>query len=53
MQLGDQRRLLQHDLRDERSRLEVSPTLELEEVALGADHVAGAEPMRSRPIIGS
>ena len=43
MQLGDHPRLLQHDLRDERTRLEVPPTLELEEITLGADHVACAE----------
>ena len=37
VQLGDERRLLEDDLRHERPRLQVAAPLELEEVPLGAD----------------
>jgi hypothetical protein len=32
--------MLEHDLRHERSRLQIAPSLELEEITLGADHGA-------------
>ena len=38
VQLGHLLRVLEHDLGDERARLQVAAPLELEEVALGADH---------------
>ena len=45
VQLGDQRRLLEHDLRHERARLQVAPPLELEQITLGADDGSLAEPI--------
>ena len=38
VQLRDELGMIEHDLGDERAGLEVAPPLELEEVALGADH---------------
>ena len=38
VQLGDELRLLEHDLGHERARLQIATTLELEQVPLGADH---------------
>ena len=37
VQLGHQLRVVEHDLGHERTRLQVSPPLEFEEVALRAD----------------
>ena len=40
VELVDDLRMLEHDLGDERARLQVAAALELEDVALGADHGA-------------
>jgi hypothetical protein len=43
MELRDDLRMLEHDLGHESARLQIAPPLELEDVALGADHGAGFE----------
>ena len=45
VELRDDVRLLEHDFWDERACLEISAPLELEEIALGADHRAFVEPL--------
>jgi hypothetical protein len=45
VQLGDQERLLEDDLRHEGARLQVPASLELEQVPLGADHRPGSQPI--------
>ena len=45
VRLGNDLRMLEHDLGHEGPGLQVAPALELEEVALGADHRAGFEPL--------
>ena len=45
MELGDQLRFVQHHLRDERPGLQVTPSLELEEVTLSTDHRPGVQPI--------
>ena len=44
VQLRDELGMLEHHLGDERARLQVTAALQLEEVALGADHGALLEP---------
>src|SRR5207249_218065 len=43
VELGDDLGMVEHDLRDERSRLDVAAPLELEEIALGADDRAALQ----------
>ena len=45
MELGDRLGVLEHDLGDEGAGLEIAAPLELEQVALGADHRAGGKPL--------
>jgi hypothetical protein len=45
VELRDELRVLQDDLGHERAGLEVPAALELEEVALGADHRALGQPL--------
>ena len=49
VELGDEVRLLEHDLRDECASLQVAAPLELEQVPLGADHGSVAEPIGAGP----
>ena len=43
VQTADDVGVLEHDLGDERAGLQEAPALELEQVALGADHRTGGE----------
>jgi hypothetical protein len=45
VQLGDDVRVLEHDLGHVRPRLQVAPALELEQVSLGAEHGPLREPL--------
>jgi hypothetical protein len=48
VQLGDELGVLEDDLRDESTRLEIAAALELEQVALGADDRSFVEPLEQR-----
>ncbi len=48
MELRDRLRMLEHDLRHERARLQIAPPLELEDIAFGADHGTGVETLHER-----
>ena len=45
VQGGDLLGVIEHDLGHERPGLQVAATFELEQVALGADHRTGGEPL--------
>jgi hypothetical protein len=50
VQLGDELPMLEHYLGDERAGLQVAAPLELEQVALGADHAPVCEPREQAPV---
>src|SRR6185437_2598433 len=45
MELGDQIGVLEHHFGDEGAGLQIAASLELEEIALGADHRPGGKPL--------
>jgi hypothetical protein len=51
VELGDEIRVLQDNLRHVGPGLQVPPSLELEEVALGADHRPNGEPIVQTPAV--
>ncbi len=51
MKLGDQVRMLKHDFRHEGPGLQVATPLELEQIALGADHRPGGKPFEESQIL--
>ena len=53
VQLRDDVRMLEHDLGDEGSGLQVPAPFELEDVALGADDRALIEPLQQRQRLGA
>ncbi len=52
MQLRDHLRMFEHDLGHERAGLQVAAALELEDVALGADHWPLVEALQQRRSLG-
>jgi len=53
VQQGDELRVLEDDLRNEGARLQIAAALELDEVALGADHRSLLEPLEQTHLLGS